>query len=88
MALVGDYQHPGFGRIRLAHDPDRGGLFLRLLDREAYWNFYLTPIADGALHWRAFNTIFTADGEGGLNARQTLQSQERTVQLPSIASED
>ncbi|HAE27630.1 serine hydrolase domain-containing protein, partial [Hyphomonas adhaerens] len=22
MALVGDYQHPGFGRIRLAHDPD------------------------------------------------------------------
>ena len=56
----------------IATDTARGGLFLSMPERERYWNFYLTPLADGALHWRAFNTVLAADGSGGLKARQKL----------------
>ncbi len=43
------------------------------------WRFYLTPIADGKLHWRTFNTILSK-GEGGrLSGVQAFLLQEPTA---------
>lgn len=68
LRLAGEHRHPDFGPIRIAHDPARGGMVLTMPDRPAYWSFHLTPIADGAFHWRAFDRVLRLDGSGSLTS--------------------
>lgn len=68
LRLAGEHRLPDLGAIRIAHHPERGGMVLTMPGRPAYWNFYLTPIADGALHWRAFDLILRPDGSGKLTS--------------------
>lgn len=63
-ALAGQYMHPQFGTIAIEHDPARGGMRLTMPGQPAYWSFYLTPVAEGRLHWRAFGIVFDSDGAG------------------------
>lgn len=43
-------------------------MILSMTGKPAYWNFHLTPIADGALHWRAFDRILRTDETGRLTS--------------------
>ncbi len=67
-ALAGRYEHPDFGTLRIDEVPGRGGMTLTMPGKPAYWSFHLTPIADGGLHWRAFDVVFRAGESGGLSA--------------------
>lgn len=62
-ALAGRYKHPDFGLVELAQ-PDEGDFFLTLPERGPEWRFYLTPLADGSLHWRAFDQRVAATVDG------------------------
>jgi D-alanyl-D-alanine carboxypeptidase len=66
LALVGEHRHPDFGPIVIALATAGDRLVLTLPGKPAYWSFHLTPIADGALHWRAFDRVLRSDGAGGL----------------------
>lgn len=68
----GRYQHPDFGVIDIKHEAKRGGVFLSMPNMEEYWNFYLTPIANGAFHMRAFNIMLTPKAGGGFMSKQIL----------------
>lgn len=70
LRLVGDHDHPNFGTLRIARSAHTGHLQLTVPGRPAFWTFHLTPIADGAVHWRAFDYILSSNGEGGLEARR------------------
>ena len=72
LLMEGRYEHPDFGVIDIKHEAKRGGVFLSMPNMEKYWNFYLTPIADGAFHMRAFNIILTPKVGGGLMSKQII----------------
>ena len=84
-ALAGRYTHPDFGPIAIADRPERGGMTLSMPGKPAYWSFYLTPIADGGLLWRAFGVVLRSDGKGGLLA-SSLEGDARKPPVPVPAA--
>lgn len=67
--LVGDHSLPGFGNVRIECDRPCKQMRLSFPGKPAHWSFHLTPIADGALHWRAFDRRLRSDGAGGVTAK-------------------
>jgi len=66
LSMEGRYAHPAFGEVLIRFDQERGGMFLMAPERGAFWDFYLTPVADGRLYWRAFATQIERDGDEDL----------------------
>ena len=64
LRLIGDHPHADFGSVRIIREPSSGGLLLTVPGRPKFWSFHLTPIANGAVHWRAFDYILALDAEG------------------------
>jgi hypothetical protein len=64
-ALVGDYDLPGVGPIRIHESGDE----MRVTMLGPDWDYYLTPASQGDLVWRKFNFTFAArrDGAGAVN---------------------
>ncbi|KLE34107.1 hypothetical protein AAW00_07415 [Aurantiacibacter luteus] len=65
-SLAGEHMAEGFGRIAIRLDASGRGMRLTFPERAAYWSFYLTPMAGGALHWRAFDRILSRGADGTL----------------------
>ena len=61
-AMIGRYTHPAFGALDVRETAD--GLRLSFPDRPAYWDFHLSPVADGRLVWRSFGQALRRDAEG------------------------
>ncbi len=80
-ALIGVYEHPGFGPIQISEQED--GIYLTFL--EPGWVYYLSPTADEALVLRLLNTRFFRTPDGAVQATQSLIGREpQTVDLVSV----
>lgn len=79
--LVGIYRHPDFGMIEIVHDDLRKAMFLTMPGKPAYWSFYLTPIEDAGLHWRAFGNILRFRGNSFEAISQRLGQDDRVLLL-------
>lgn len=86
-ALVGIYRHPDFGMIEIVHDEVRKGMFLKMPGQPAYWSFYLTPLEDAGLHWRAFGNILRARDNSFEATSQRLGQDDRVLSLTSQDSD-
>lgn len=78
-ALEGTYDHPNFGSIQIVHDGKERGMMLTLPGKPPYWSFYLTPLANAQLHWRAFDQIFVRDADGALKAIERRPNKDDQV---------
>lgn len=74
--LVGEHSLVNFGEARIERHASGKGLVLIMPDRGANWTFYLTPIADGQVHWRAFDRILRLDNNGALVSIPRAERQE------------
>ena len=74
--LAGRFEHPAFGLLVIGPDASGQGMRLTMPEREAYWSFYLTPVAQGRLHWRAFDVVFAPGAGGGVTAEARLARDE------------
>lgn len=78
-SLAGRYLHPQFGIVAI--EEDDGTMVLRV--EALNFEFDLTPVTDGRLLWRFFNTAFEPADNGELRATQRLIGQpEEVFSLP------
>lgn len=83
-ALAGLYEHPDFGTVMISKDASGLGMRLTALERGPEWNFYLTPILENGLHWRAFDMLIEAGPDGAVLLKNRLSKDQDAVVMTPI----
>lgn len=80
--MVGHYVDPAFGNVEISKSAENNkNLNACMLDRGPGWCFYLTPIDNGKLHLRVFNSVLSQMPDGSIELIQQFQGDKPSARV-------